>query len=144
MANILLSLYLMVAPVWTTHFSEAQKTAVNENKYIILNFSGSDWCGPCIRTTNEIFKTQEFQNFSQDHLVLVNADFPRLKKNQLDKLQIKENDALADKFNPNGIFPLTLLLNNKGTVLKRWDGFPNTTPTGFINQIKLVIKSADL
>lgn len=143
MLNILLSLHLLIVPIWTTHYSEAKKTALNENKYIILNFSGSDWCGPCIRTTKEIFKSSEFENFSQDHLVLVNADFPRLKKNQLSEPQIKENEALADKFNPNGIFPLTLLLNNKGTVLKRWDGFPNTTPTGFINQIKSAITSSE-
>ena len=61
-------------------------------------------------------------------LVLVNADFPRNKKNQLSADQQKLNDEMADKYNSQGKFPFTLLLNADGKVLETWDGLPEETP----------------
>ena len=68
--------------------------------------------------------------------MLVNADFPRLKKNILSKEQQKQNEALADTYNSNGAFPLTLLLNADGKVLKKWDGLPTSSPEEFTNDVK--------
>ncbi len=65
-------------------------------------------------------------------LILVNADFPRMKKNQLPASQQKLNDEMADKYNPKGIFPYTLLLNSNGKVLQTWDGLPNESPDDYI------------
>ena len=62
--------------------------------------------------------------FAQRKLILVNADFPRLKKNQLPKFQQQQNDKLADKYNAAGIFPLTVLLTADGKLVKAWEGFP--------------------
>ena len=90
---------------------EAKMLAQKEHKHILLNFSGSDWCGPCIRLHKEIFDSEAFQQFAETNLVLVNADFPRLKKNQLSASQQKINDAIADQYNSKGIFPFTVLLN---------------------------------
>ena len=109
---------------WETDFNKAQHSAQSEHKYILVNFSGSDWCGPCIRMHKEIFDNNSFTQYAADHLVLVNADFPRLKKHELSKEQQKQNDKLADKYNKNGIFPLTVLLNADGKVLKEWQGLP--------------------
>jgi len=58
----------------------------------------------------EIFETADFSNYANEHLVLVNADFPRQKKNQLTKELQQQNDMLAEKYNPKGSFPLTVLL----------------------------------
>jgi thioredoxin-related protein len=104
--------------------------------YLLLNFSGSDWCGPCIRLHKEIFDSEVFTKYADENLVLVNADFPRLKKNMLSKEQQKQNDALADKYNTDGAFPLTLLLDADGKVIKKWDGFPSETAAEFTNDVK--------
>ena len=124
---------------WETDFEDAKKKAEKENKLILLNFSGSDWCGPCIRLQDEIFGSTFFKNFADSNLVLINADFPRLKRNQLSKEQQKKNDKLADKYNPQGSFPFTVLLDAKGKVIKTWDGFPNATAEQFTRQLKDLI-----
>lgn len=120
---------------WLTNINKAKIEAAQSNKLILLNFSGSDWCIPCIRLHKEVFESEAFKNYANEHLVLVNADFPRLKKNQLSKEQEKENDALAEQYNPKGDFPLTLLLDSKGKVLKTWEGFPKEGESQFISEL---------
>ncbi|ASU31988.1 thioredoxin family protein [Mucilaginibacter xinganensis] len=127
---------------WLGDFNQAETQAQKEHKRILINFSGSDWCGPCIRLRKEILESTEFDNFASDHLVLVRADFPRQKKNQLDKEQVKRNEALADKYNPDGKFPFTVLVDENGKILKEWDGFPNESATQFIEQINPLVTSS--
>ena len=135
----LLAIYLLLAlspPVtWLGDFTQAKTEATQKHQLILINFSGSDWCGPCIRLRKEILESDAFVNYASDHLVLVRADFPRQKKNQLSKEQVKLNEALADKYNADGKFPYTLLVDENGKILKDWDGFPNETPEQFIAQI---------
>ncbi len=138
-AFLLLSFFYVPSASWHTNFDEARQIAKQGHKHILLNFSGSDWCGPCIRLHKEIFGAEQFQKFAETNLVLVNADFPRLKKNQLSSSQQKINDAIADKYNSNGTFPLTLLLNENGKVLKEWDGLPKGTPGEFVEDVQFVI-----
>jgi len=135
---VFITMFLMTGITWSGDFSAAQKQASQEHKLILINFSGSDWCGPCIRLRKEILESSTFENYASDHLVLVRADFPRQKKNQLSKDQVKLNEALADKYNPDGKFPYTLLVDENGKVLKDWDGFPNETPDQFVSQISAV------
>src|SRR5678815_5129262 len=97
-------------PSWNTDYTKAKAEASATGRQILINFSGSDWCGPCIRLHKEIFEGNSFTQYAGEHLVLVNADFPRLKKHELSKDQQKKNDQLADKYNKDGIFPLTVLL----------------------------------
>lgn len=132
----LVGILLFSSVSWETDFSTARQKAKQENKLILLNFSGSDWCGPCIRMHKEIFESTAFTSYADNSLVLVNADFPRLKKNQLSKEQQKKNDKLADKYNAKGIFPITVLLDTEGKVLMSWDGFPNLTAEQFTGQVK--------
>ena len=127
----------MVA-VWQSDFGKAREKAKKENKYILLSFSGSDWCIPCIRTKKEIFDKEPFGHFADTSLILVNADFPRLKKDALTTAQTRENEALAEQFNKDGTFPLTILLDPNGTVVKEWKGYPNMSPQNFVDQIKSV------
>ena len=108
---------------WFTNFEEAKEMAAKENKHILLNFSGSDWCAPCIKMKAEVFESKTFLSLAEKQLILVRADFPRSKKNQLTKEQIKHNEALAEKYNPEGKFPLTLLLEPNGKIIKEWDGY---------------------
>ena len=133
---IFLSFFIVPETGWLTNFEQAEKTANNKHELILLNFSGSDWCGPCIRLRNEIFGSTEFTDFATPNLVLLNADFPRSNKNKLSKEQVKQNESLADKYNSKGKFPLTLLLSADGKVLKEWDGLPAVTPAQFTQQLK--------
>ncbi len=122
-------------PEWSTDFNDAKLRAGKEHKYILLNFSGSDWCGPCVRLRKEIFEGGSFLSFANDHLLLVNADFPRMKKNQLTAVLTRQNDLLADQYNPTGIFPYTLLLDAGGKVLRSWEGYPKEGADAFLKEI---------
>ncbi|HAL81117.1 MAG TPA: thiol-disulfide isomerase [Mucilaginibacter sp.] len=132
-AFFVLSLFANVS--WLGDFKEATAEASKTHKLILISFSGSDWCGPCIRERKEILENATFENYAADHLVLLRADFPRQKKNQLSKEQTQRNEALADKYNPEGKFPYTLLVDEHGKVLTTWDGFPNVSPENFVQQI---------
>jgi thioredoxin-related protein len=132
---LILTLALFSPLSWSGDFSTAKEQAIKEDKLIMINFSGSDWCGPCIRLRKEILESAVFEAYAKEHLILVRADFPRQKKNQLDAAQVKRNEALADKYNPEGKFPYTLLVDKNGTVVKAWDGFPNESPEKFIAEI---------
>jgi thioredoxin-related protein len=136
LTSILFSTILFLNASWQTDFERAKSQAKTENKFILLNFSGSDWCGPCIRLHKEIFDSEVFTKYADENLVLVNADFPRLKKNILSKEQQKQNDALADKYNSDGAFPFTVLLDADGKIIKKWDGFPSETAAEFTNDVK--------
>ena len=124
---------------WLTDFDAAKATAVKENKYILLNFSGSDWCAPCIKMRAEVFESQSFLSVAEKDLVLVRADFPRLKRNQLPKDQVHRNEELAERYNPSGKFPLTLLLDSSGRPLKQWDGYVFGSQDKFIAELNKVI-----
>ena len=132
---ILLPCFLWTS-VWHANLEDAKTIAQKDHKYILLNFSGSDWCGPCIRLKKEIFETNAFESMADSALVLVNADFPRNKKNQLSAEQQKINDATADRYNARGIFPYTLLLDAEGKILGTWEGLPNETPDDFVQEIQ--------
>lgn len=122
---------------WLTDFQMAQAQAKAKKQPILLNFSGSDWCLPCIKMKKTIFETETFTTYAAQNLVLINADFPRSKKKLLDKTLQAANDKLAEKYNPTGTFPLTLLLDADGRVLKKWEGLPKMTPEMFVEALKL-------
>jgi len=137
--TVLLVAFLSSGITWLGDFNTATSEATKEDKLILINFSGSDWCGPCIRLRKEILESSTFEDYAKDHLVLVRADFPRQKKNQLDAVQVKRNETLADKYNPEGKFPFTLLVDKNGKVLKEWDGFPNESPEKFVSDINPIV-----
>ncbi|MGY4386467.1 thioredoxin-related protein [Pedobacter sp. UYP24] len=143
MKLIFISILFLVAPSlsWMGNMDEAIKQAGDSHKQILINFSGSDWCGPCIRLRKEILETKIFENYAVDHLILVRADFPRQKKNKLLAVQVKLNEAMAEKYNPDGKFPYTVLLDEKGKLIMAWDGFPDESPDQFVAEI---VKSHDV
>lgn len=136
---IILSVLSMAFINWHYNLDEAKQLAKKEHRHILLNFSGSDWCGPCIRMHKEIFDSEVFKKMADNDLVLLNADFPRMKKNQLSPKQQELNNAIADKYNSKGSFPLTVLLDENGKVVKEWDGFPKEKLNEFVDEIKSAI-----
>lgn len=121
---------------WLTDFNEAKNVSKEKHEYILLNFSGSDWCSGCIKMHKDIFNSTVFQDYAKDHLVLVNADFPRSKKNALPADLQKKNEALADKYNPEGIFPYTVLIDSDGKVVKNWNGYYEKGSENFVKEIQ--------
>lgn len=123
---------------WQPDFEIAKKQAADQHKLILLNFSGSDWCAPCILMRKEYLESDVFTNLANERLILVNADFPQKSKNALPPDVAKRNGALAEKYNPRGNFPLTLLLDSNGKVLKTWNGKPEMPVEKWVEQVKSV------
>lgn len=136
MLIILPVLIVFSSATWRTDFAQAKQDAAKQDKNILLKFSGSDWCIPCIKMEKKLFDQDAFQHYATDHLLMVNADFPRQKKNKLSDELIKANEALAEQYNKEGHFPYTVLLDANGKVLKVWDGYKDITPEEFITDIK--------
>ena len=139
MKNLLFLIFcftIMSFTIWQPNFIKAKQMAKEKHRLILLNFSGSDWCSPCMRMRKEIFEDDLFSKMADTLLVLVNADFPRNKKNQLDKLTKKQNENLADKYNPDGKFPFTILLDADEKIIKVWNGMPDQNVTQFTTQVK--------
>ena len=120
---------------WQTSYDRSLIKAKNENKKIILVFQGSDWCGPCIKLSQEIWSTDYFINYSNKKFVMLQADFPRKKKNFLSDEQQKSNNLLAEKYNPNGYFPFVVIIDKNENLLGEM-GYKKTTPENFIKIIE--------
>ena len=108
---------------------------------VLLIFSGSDWCLPCQWLEKKILNDSAFKSFADENLVLFKADFPQRKK--LSARQIGMNEKLAEEFNPDGIFPLVLLLGPDRTVLTLLE-YVNYTSEHFIDQIKTALLSENM
>lgn len=120
-----------------SRLENAKKQASEKNELILLNFSGSDWCIPCIKLHKNIIESDEFKKLETENVVVyINADFPRNKKNQLSPELKKENASLADQYNKKGLFPYTLLLNSEGKILKSWEGLPAENALAFSKEIR--------
>ncbi|MDX2185693.1 MAG: thioredoxin family protein [Opitutaceae bacterium] len=101
---------------WTTDYQAALAKAKAENKLVLLDFTGSDWCGWCKRLDKEVFSQQEFKDFTQDRFVLVELDFPRKKK--LDEATQKQNFELQDQFKIEG-YPTIIIVDGDGKEIER-------------------------
>lgn len=136
---IILLTTVVSAQNWQHNFEKAKEIAFQENKPIILVFSGSDWCGPCIKLDNQIWKSDEFKNYANNNYILVKADFPRKKSNSLSKEQLTHNENLAEKYNKKGYFPLVVVFNADGKVLGE-TGYKNISPKEYIQHLQSFIK----
>ncbi len=101
---------------WLTDFSLAKLTAEEAERPILINFTGSDWCGWCIKLSNEVFSQPAFLDYAKDNLVLLKLDFPR--KKQLPEAERKANELLATEYGIQG-FPTIVLVDNTGREIAR-------------------------
>lgn len=121
-----------------SNLDKALQKAKTEHKTVFVNFSGSDWCRSCILLKKTILNTEEFKKFANEKLVILDVDFPKLKKNKLSKEQTEINEALAAKYNSNGQFPTILLLNSDKKVLGK-TGYKKVSPEAYIKHIQSFI-----
>ena len=121
---------------WETDMDVAKKRAKEEKKPMLLDFTGSDWCGWCMKLKKEVFDTPEFQQYAKEKLVLVEVDFPHAK--QLPKEEKEQNEKLAKEYNVGG-FPTIILLNSKGTKVAE-TGYQEGGPEKYIEHLKSLLK----
>lgn len=119
---------------WQTNIDTAKALAKKGNHNIILVFQGSDWCAPCIKLDKEIWSKAKFQELAKNHFVMLQADFPKRKKNQLSDSQTAHNGKLAEKYNPNGYFPYVVVLSPEGKVLGSI-GYEKSTPEDYFKKL---------
>lgn len=119
------------AATWLTDLPSALAAAKTENKLVMLDFTGSDWCGWCIRLHDEVFSKPEFQAYANENLVLVEVDFPRRKEQSADLKQA--NAALARRFDIEG-YPTIILLNGDGKKVGNL-GYRPGGPPAFIGEL---------
>lgn len=124
---------------WYTDFEKAKATAKAENKHILIDFSGSDWCGWCVKLDKEVFSQEAFKEYAKDNLILVMADFPRNKSNQSAALQ-KQNEKLMQEFGVRG-FPTVFILGPDGEAIEK-TGYQDGGPEAYVEYIKKVVADA--
>ena len=109
------------APIgtWTTDYKKAQEEAKASHKLLLLDFTGSDWCGFCIQLDKAILQQPQFKDYASKNLVLMEVDFPR-RKAQSAETQ-KQNMELARRYQIEG-FPTLVVLNGEGKTVWRYDG----------------------
>jgi thioredoxin-related protein len=116
LASLLLALTVSLSTAagdeWMTDFEAAKQKAAAENKDLLVNFTGSDWCSWCIKLVDEVFKHDAFKKGVADNFVLVDLDFPQ-DKSKLDESTQKQNEMLQEKYSIQG-FPTILLLDDQG------------------------------
>jgi thioredoxin-related protein len=122
---------------WLTDYKQAQQEAKANNKILLLDFTGSDWCGWCKKFDREVLLKSEFKDFARDNLVIVELDFPRAKP-QPPELR-KQNRELAQQYEIVG-FPTIVVLSADGQKLWRYDGYFPDGPAAFIAQLQKLRK----
>lgn len=121
---------------WITSVDQAKQTAQKENKAILLDFTGSDWCGYCIKLKQAVFDKPEFATFAAKNLVLVEVDFPHKKK--LPAEQQKANDKLMEKYKIEG-YPTIVVLDADGKKLGEISGYEDETPAQYIAKLEKIL-----
>jgi len=124
---------------WTTNYAKAVEQAKTEDKAILLDFTGSDWCGWCMKMKKETLDTSAFKHYAEQNLVLVEVDFPQAKP-QSAKVKA-QNQQLSKQFQVTG-YPAFVLLSNNGELLGRQDGYLEGGPTAFLAEIKKYYKGS--
>jgi protein disulfide-isomerase len=126
------------AATWLTDLPAAKAQAAREGKIVLVDFTGSDWCGWCMKLKAEVFSQPEFEEYANKNLVLVEVDFPRRKK--LSEEQQKANFALQEKYKIEG-YPTLIVLDGEGKKVGEL-GYVAGGPKAFIAEFEKKTKKA--
>lgn len=105
---------------WDDDYEKTLAKAKTEGRSVLLDFTGSDWCGWCIKLDNEVFTKPAFKRFAKERLLLVELDYPQGKR--LSRKTQEQNEELKAKYGVSG-FPTIVLLSPEGKEVKRWSGY---------------------
>ena len=123
---------------WINDLAKAQAKAKEENKMVLVDFTGSDWCPPCKALHKNVFSAKEFNDYAEKNLVLVEVDFPRRKEQPADLK--KANRALAEKYNIES-FPTVIVFDSKGKELDRKSGYGGQNAKDYVTGLEKLKKS---
>jgi thioredoxin-related protein len=123
------------AQTWTTDYQAALKESKKTNKAILMNFTGSDWCGWCIRLKNEVFSKEEFIAYANENLILLELDFP--KRKQINADLKTQNINLARKHGVRG-YPTIIMIDGNEKILFR-GGYKAGGPVPYVALLKKAI-----
>ncbi|WP_299438998.1 thioredoxin family protein [uncultured Aquimarina sp.] len=148
MKKIVLFLSLIVTTVvfsqkrelyWLTDFETAKEISKEAEKPILMYFTGSDWCAPCIMLQEDFFATERFKKLSQ-RLILLKVDIPR-RMDIISEEQLKANKKLLSKYNKKGGFPNIIALNHKGKVLGNQGSYSSSLrdPSRYFSFVTMII-----
>ncbi len=96
---------------WESDVAKACEASIKSKKPLLLFFTGSDWCGWCMKLQNDVFKKQEFTKWSNENVILVELDFP--KRKQLSPELTKQNQELQQMFEVRGYPTVWFVLPSK-------------------------------
>lgn len=125
--------------IWLTNLEEAKEQAVEESKNILLYFSGSDWCVPCMQLKKEVLLHESFKKLAGKNFIGVAFDFPAQSENLLPEEQQKYNEAKAEIYNKDGSFPLILLLDSEGNELGKIKGYAREGTDKYLSKLKSIL-----
>ena len=121
---------------WLTSYEQAEQKAKADNKLLLLDFTGSDWCGWCIKIDKEIFSKPAFKEYASKNLVLLEIDFPM--RRQVPAPLKAQNNKLAAKYEIQG-FPTIIVLNGQGKKVAEL-GYVEGGPDAFIAELEKIPK----
>ena len=122
---------------WLESYEQALSLAKAEQRPILIDFTGSDWCTWCIRLDEEIFSKSEFRDWAKDNVVLLKLDFPQTQPQSMEL--VEQNQGLAQQYGIQG-FPTILFINDSGQVLGN-SGYLQGGPGGWIEDAEQKIGS---
>lgn len=121
---------------WQTDFTKASADAAQTHRYLLLDFTGSDWCGFCIKLEKEVLDTPEFALFATSQFVCVRVDFPR-KKTQEAELK-KQNAELAKTYAVHG-YPTVVILTPDGKLVGSQSGYRGKGQAQYVESLKTIM-----
>lgn len=130
---------IISAQNWEPSYDDALLLAKETDRPLVLVFAGSDWCAPCIKLEKEIWQSVDFQEYAAENYILYRADFPRKKRNRLSEEQTRANGELSDKFNPNGYFPLVVMVDSQERILGT-TSYKKLSPKEYITHLNLFLR----
>ncbi|PID28110.1 MAG: hypothetical protein CSB55_06255 [Candidatus Cloacimonadota bacterium] len=121
---------------WLTDMDEAAKISKETQKPILIDFTGSDWCGWCIKLDQEVFEKEAFKKYAKDNLVLVKLDFPsKIKQSEETK---KHNEKWLEKYGVRG-FPTILLVDHEFKVINQ-TGYQRGGAEAYVKHLRELLK----
>ena len=128
----LTSTLALAKPGWSEEYDKALAQAKADKKLVLLDFTGSDWCGWCIKLDKEVFSQAEFAEYAKKNLVLVELDYPRSKEQSK---EIKaQNAKLQGEYKIQG-YPTIIVLNSEGKKVGEL-GYQPGGPKAFIAELE--------
>lgn len=121
---------------WLEDIAKAKQIATEQKRPILLDFTGSDWCGWCIKLDKEVFSKKEFKDYAKENLILVEVDFPHNSRQS--KKLAEQNAELKNQYKIDG-YPSIILIRPDGSVIAQ-TGYQEGGPAAYVEHLKKLLE----